>query len=118
MIERDLVNVFDVALFRPVRSGPGGDLGTPTTIAEDLCAIYEPSSDVFKDVDGLETFLVGKFWIDPVDNDGVAIDIREDDFLSYTDFKGSLQTEQTIRRVSPWYCGAELDHLLLEIGRR
>lgn len=118
MILRDLVNVLDVALFRPVRTGPGGDLGAPTTLAADLCAIYEPTSDVFKDVDGEETFLTGKFWIDPVDNDGVALDVREDDFLQYTDFKGALQTEQVIRRVSPWFVGAELDHILLEIGRR
>jgi len=34
----------------------------------------------------------------------------------YTDFRGVLKKRQLIRRVSPFYVGSELDHLLLEIG--
>ncbi len=116
MIERDLANVTDLALLRPVRTGPGMDSGTPTSIATGLTAIYEPTQSLLKGADGREILLTGKFFIDPVDNDGVDIEVRVHDWLEFTDFKGDLQKRQVIRRVSPWYCGAELDHILLEVG--
>lgn len=117
MIERELANVFDLTLLRPVRTGPGLDtVGTPVTIAENLCAIYEPVQILFRDLDNREITLTSKFWIDPCDSSGNALDIRANDWLQFTDFRGVLQKEQQIRRVSPWFIGRELDHITLEIG--
>ena len=117
MIERDLANVFDLALFRPQRQGPSMDeSGTPVTLASGLCAIYEPTQVLFKDVDGRELLIRATFFIDPCDNDGNMIDVRAHDHLQYTDFRGVLQKRQLILQVSPWYCGAELDHIELGIG--
>lgn len=117
MIVRALANVFDLKLLRPVRTGPSMDeSATPTVLAEDLCAIYEPSHELIQDADGRAIVITARFAIDPVDNAGVALTVRQHDHLQFTDYRGELQRRQMIRRVSPWYCGAELDHLLLEIG--
>lgn len=116
MIERELANVFDLALLRPVRTGPGLDVVSEIPLASDLCAIYEPTQVLFRDADGNELFLTAKFWIDPCDNDGNAIEVRANDWLQYTDFRGVVQKKQQIRRVSPWFLGIELDHIVLEIG--
>ncbi len=117
MIERELANVFDLKLLRPVRTGPGMDpVGTPVTVAENLCAIYEPTQVLFKELDGRELFLTARFWIDPCDNDGDQIDVRAHDLLQYTDFRGVLQKRQVIRRVSPFFIGVDLDHIQLDIG--
>ncbi len=117
MIERDLVNLFDLALLRPVRTGASMDEGGgQATLATGLCAIYEPSNQLFKDTDGRELTIRARFYIDPVDNSGDPIDVRAHDWLQFTDFRAKLQKRQLILRVSPWYCGAEIDHLLLEVG--
>ena len=117
-IIRELANVFDVALLRPVRTGAAMDPGVPITLADSLTAIYEPTEGLLRDADGREIRIVAKFWIDPVDNLGAAIDVKADDWLQYTDFKGDLKKEQRIVQVSPWFCGVILDHLLLEVGGR
>ncbi len=117
MIERDLVNLTDLALFRPVRTGAGMDpTSTPTTIATGLPAIYEPAQELFTELDGRQLFVRSKFWIDPTDSAGDVIDVRANDWAQWTDFRGVLQKEQRILRVSPWFCGAVLDHLLLELA--
>ncbi len=117
MIERDLANVSDLALFRPVRQGPSLDTSaTSVTLATGLTAIYEPKQRLIRDITGREIAITSVFWIDPVDNDGVAIEVRAHDHLQWTDYRGVLQKRQLILVVSPWYCGAELDHIKLEIG--
>lgn len=117
MIERDLANVTDLALFRPQRLGPSQDeSGTPVTLASGLCAIVQPEQVFFKDTGGREQFIRATIWIDPVDNDGDAIDVRAGDHLQYTDFRGVLQKRQLILRVSSWYMSAELDHIELGVG--
>lgn len=117
MIERELANVFDLKLVRPLRTGPGMDtVGSPVTLAEDLTAIYEARQVLFKEPDGRELFLTGRFWIDPCDNDGNQIDVRAHDQLQYTDFRGVVQKRQVIRTVSPFFLGVELDHIQLDIG--
>lgn len=117
MIERCLANVFDLALLRPTRTGPSmDDVGAPTVLASGLCAIYEPEQRAFKDLDGREVTITARFFIDPCDNDGVAIDVRAHDRLQFTDFRGKLQKEQLILRVSPWYDGADVDHIEIEVG--
>lgn len=117
MIERELANVFDLKLLRPLRTGPGMDtVGDPVTIAEGLTAIYEPRQSLFKETDGRELFLTARFWIDPCDNDGNQIDVRANDWVQYTDFRGVLQKRQVIRIVSPFFLGVELDHIQLDSG--
>ena len=117
-IIRELANVFDLALFRPVRTGPAMDPAAPTPIADTLTAIYEPTEGLLRNPDGREIRITARFWIDPVDNLGAAIDVKADDWLQFTDYKGALKKEQRIVNVSPWYCGVDLDHILLEVGGR
>lgn len=117
MIERDLANVFDLELFRPVRLGAAMDPGTPVSLADSLTAIYEPAQGILQGVDGRELRLVARFFIDPVDNTGTPIDPQADDWLQYTDFFGDLVKQQRIIRVSPWWICGDLDYLELEIGR-
>lgn len=116
-IIQELANVFDLDLLRPARTGAGLDpVGAPVTLADDLTAIYEPTEALIRDVDGRQIRITGRFWIDPFDNGGADIDVKANDWLQFTDFKGAVKKEQQIRRVSPWYCGVELDHLLLEVS--
>lgn len=117
-IIRELANVFDLALFRPVRTGAAMDPAAPIPLADTLTAIYEPTEGLLRDTDGREIRITARFWIDPVDNLGADLDLRADDWLQFTDYKGELKKEQRIVQVSPWYCGVILDHLLLEVGGR
>lgn len=113
----DLVNIFDLALFRPVRQGYGMDPSAPAlTIADKLSAIFEPVQVLARGESERDLLIRAKFFIDGTDNDGEVIDIRADDWLQFTDFRGVLQKKQLIRRVSPWYCGPLLDHVLLEVS--
>jgi len=76
----------------------------------------EPSTHVIRDPDGREHQITAAFRLDPTDCEGEVLDVMEGDHLQYTDFRGVLKKRQLIRRVSPFYVGSELDHLLLEIG--
>lgn len=116
MIERELANVSDLTLLRPVRTGPGHDITGESTIASDLYAIVQHVHVYFKDVNGRENYITSKIYIDPVDNDGEALDIRAGDWAQYTDWRGVLQKKQVILRASPWFACDEVDHVLLEIG--
>ncbi len=116
MIEPELINVTDLALFRPVRQGPGMDQSASAIpLATGLSAIYEPVQILARGESARDLNVTAKFFIDPVDNDGEAIDIRANDFVQFTDFRGVLQKKQVIGRVSPWYCGPVLEHILLEV---
>ena len=113
----DLANVFDLALFRPIRQAYGMDSSAPaTTIADKLSAIYEPVQVLARGESERDLLIVAKFRIDGTDNNGEPLDVRADDWLQFTDFRGVLQKRQLIRRVSPWYCGPLLDHVLLEVS--
>lgn len=117
MIERELANVSDLTLLRPLRTGPGHDpVGSASTIAADLYAIVQHRQNYFKGLDGREQTVTTQVYIDPVDNDGEAIDVRAGDWAQWTDWRGVLQKEQLILRASPWYACDEVDHVLLEIG--
>ncbi len=116
MIERELANVSDLTLLRPVRTGPGHDITSETTIASDLYAIVQHVHVYFKDIDGRENYIQTKVYIDPVDNDGEALDIRSGDWAQYTDWRGVLQKKRVIPRASARYACAEADHALHRTG--
>ncbi len=112
----ELINVRDLALFRPVRQGYGMDSSAAaSTLADKLSAIYEPVQVLARAESSRDLLITAKFYIDGFDNDGEGLDIRADDWLQFTDFRGVLQKRQLIARVSPWFCGALLDHVLLEV---
>lgn len=111
------VNLNGLDIYRPVRQGAGGDESSaPVPVALGLDAIYEAVSDSFKNAQGREIFITGRFWINPTDSSGDVIDVRADDHLQYRDFRGKLVKRQRIVRASPMFCGPELDHIMLEIG--
>ena len=116
MIERELANVFDLTITRPRRLGPGGDITATDSVAANLCAIYEQTNELIRDVDGSEITVRGRFYVDPCDNDGVTLDIRTRDHLQWSDYRGTLVKTQQVRRVTAWFIGAEVDHILLEVG--
>lgn len=119
MIDRDLANLFDLALSRPDRTGPSRDpVGDPSTLADGLCAIYEPFTAWLQETDGRQVRVSARIYVDPVDNDGVALDLIAGDWAQWTDYRGVLLKEQVIVTVSPWFIGTELDHIQLDIGRR
>lgn len=119
MIERDLVNVCDLAITRPKRSGPAGDslVANDFSVATDLCAIVEAEHAVIQDLDNRQQLVVASIWIDGVDANGDFLKVREGDLVQYTDWKGDLVKKQQVLRVSPGYCGTELDHVELSVGR-
>ena len=86
------------------------------TLASGLSAVYEPTQNLVRDDDGRQITLRARFYIDGIDADGAVLDIRAHDWLQFTDFRGVLQKKQVIVRASPWFCGAVLDHVLLEIS--
>lgn len=116
-LDADCINVTDLAIYRPVRQGPGHDQSAPPVeIIADLCAIYEPSQRLFKDSAGRELTINAILRIDGTDGDGEPLDVRAGDHAQWTDFRGKLLKRQLILRVDPWYLGPELNHVELRIG--
>ena len=116
-IDRDCINVTDLALFRPQRQGSANDeSGPPVEIATGLCGIYEPSQRLFKDAQGRELQISAIIRIEGTDSDGDVIDVRAGDHAQWTDFRGKLLKRQLILRVDPWWHGFDLDHVELRIG--
>lgn len=114
MIERELANVFDLTITRPTRLGPGGDQTSIATVADGLCAIHEQVNVLSRSVDGHDITISDSFVVDPVDNNGDALEVQARDRVQWTDYKGSRVKQQQVFRVSAWYVGAEIDHLLIE----
>lgn len=117
MIERELVNVTDVALYRPQRTGAGGGSLAADDVAlySGLLGIHEPADRLQENVTNRDHVRTETLWIDPVDSDGAAIDVHVDDLVDWTDRLGRTVTRRRIRSVFPWWCGAEIDHLEMEV---
>ena len=115
MISEALVNVTTLRVFRPDRSGPGGDVAGDVEISTDGKAIHAPVNEVIQGPDQTEIVIRGRFWINPSFS-GAAVDVRENDFVDYLDRFGVRAERQKIRRVRPWLPGTELDHLVVEVG--
>ncbi len=117
MIERELVNVTTLAIYRPVRSGAGqgSAKADDAVVYSGLLAIHEPAqSSAQTDTERSHT-QTDTLFIDPVDDDGDPIEVWPDDLVDWTDRTGRKVTRRRVRRVQPWSCGAEIDHLELEI---
>lgn len=117
MIERELVNVTDVGLYRAQRTGAGGGSLEPedVTLYAGLLGIHEPADSSAQTVTASDHVRTETLWIDPVDGDGNAIDVHVDDLVDWTDRMGRTVTKRRIRRVQDWWCGSEIDHLELEV---
>lgn len=117
MIERELVNVTDVVIYRPARTGAGlGSVrGDDTTLYAGLLGIHEPADSSVQSPTAQDHARSETLWIDPVDEEGNPIDVFVDDLVDWTDRAGRTVVRKRIRRVQDWWCGAEIDHLELEI---
>ena len=116
MIDSAFVNVTDLAIRRPTRTGPGGDpAGAPTPVHTGLSAIYEPADRLFRDPDGRERQITARFFVDPTVA-GSPIDVQPGDFLQWTDFAGTLVEDREIVLVNVWVNGCPEDHVELAIG--
>jgi len=99
-----------VVVTRPGAPGPGGDSGTPTAVAT-LNAVFQASSDVVIQVDGVEIPIESVFWLD--DTVAGAV-VRELDLVSWTDELGRAMTKE-VQRVTPRKgIGDRLSHIRLE----
>lgn len=115
MLPRRSLNVTDVLVSRPNRTGPAGDqVGSPTTVHSELEAHYEPSSSMVRTETGAEARLTGLLFFDPIDDEGESVDILPGDFVSYTDHLGRTTTKREVLTVEPVWRGTELDHI--EVG--
>lgn len=112
MLPASSLNVTDVTIKRPTRTGPAGDqVGTPSTEYSGLSGYYEPASAIVRTNRGAEVQLSGLLMLDPLDADCEPIDVQVGDFVSYTDRSGRVTTDREILRIEPYYKGAEVDHL-------
>ena len=119
-IEPASVNVSDLRITRPDRSGPGGDVvGTPAVLGSDLDACLDPEERIFRRRDGREVASFGRFYIDPVYDDvGELVPIVPGDLVEYTDAFGQAVDPQEIVSVAPTMdCDGDLDIVSFRIGR-
>ena len=113
MIEPDSINVTDLEITRPDRTGPGGDqAGTPTIVATALSAYYEVIASQVKKVDGSVVQATGLLMVDPpVDSAGAYVVISPGDLAAFTIHGSQSLKPREIIKVEPWYVGGEIDHL-------
>lgn len=117
MIEAEDVNVRDLALYRPNRSGPGNDeVGPPVLLASGLAAIYQPMTERMRDAQGREFIVKARFFLDGYDVQGNPLDVRPFDHVQFTDWRKVLQKRQQIVAVNTHFACDVIDHLELRIG--
>lgn len=112
------VNVNDLTISRPTRSGPGGDVGVETVIASNIQAIFMQTNRELIVPGNREVVLTGSFFIDPIVNRrGEIVPVLVGDFVAYSDLQGQLVEEQEVLAVSPSMdCENKLDCIHLAIG--
>lgn len=119
-IEPGSVNVGDLRITRPDRSGPGGDIvGTPAELGSELDACLDPEDRLFRDAKGREVVSLGRFFIDPIRSAaGVVVPILPGDLVEYTDLFGQTVDPQEIISVAPTMdCDGALDIVSFRTGR-
>lgn len=119
-IDPSSVNVSDVRITRPDRSGPGGDIvGTPAVLGEDLEACHVAEDRVLRTGSGPEIIILGRFWMDPVTDElGDVVPIKPGDLVAWTDLQGVENDPQEIISVEPTQdCDGDFDVLTFTIGR-
>lgn len=115
-VDRDFINVTDLAILRPPRNRSGLDAGAAVEVATGLLAAYEPRVQHVKSETGEDQTITAVFRIDGVDENGDALDIRAGDLARWTDRRGRLQKPQRILRAVQWFSETDIDHLEIGIG--
>lgn len=119
-IDLSSVNVRDLALTRPDRSGPGGDqAGAPEVLGQNLAACHAEEDKIFRRPNGREVVSFGRFFLDPLfDEGGDLIEVRAGDLAQWTSLFGVLGEPQEIISVEPTAdCDGKLDILSFRVGR-
>lgn len=114
----DAFNVSDLAIYRPNvgARGPGGDETAPTLIYSDLPAVQEDSDVTGQDANGRTRQLVGKLFLDPDHpSTGERLQIKADDWATWTDYQGRTLRQQRISTVKASFISGDVDHLRLEL---
>ncbi len=114
----ELVNT-EVAIYRPVRSGPGGDeVGASTLVAKGLPGYIEERHDARRQdvpVISSEDAIKIKIWIEGVDNSGNVLDVRRRDQVEWLDHLGNvIDPRWEIEQFRPWMKPGGIDHMVLE----
>lgn len=105
----------EIELLRPVRSGPARDVTSQTTLESAVPAMIDHRERVQTDTDGTQYVISATFWIDLCDSDGVARDVKKDDWVQWTNYRNRLLREERIHEVIPVYIGTRIDHLRLVV---
>ncbi len=119
-IEAEAVNVSDLQISRPNRSGPGGDeVGSPAEIGVALDACYSEQNRTIRDADGREVVVSGEFFIDPItDGRGAIVPVLVGDLAAWTDHQGVAVDPQEIVAVKGLTdCASRLDIVQFQVGR-
>lgn len=107
--------VSDVEITRPVR-GFGGDLTGSSVIVTGVEGILEQDRAFTRGLDENLAFDRDVILIDHLDDMGVALDVQQNDHITYTDALGEAQPKRKIANVRPLVADCPLDHLELVVG--
>lgn len=117
MIEPDAMNG-TVTIRRPRRAGPAGDTdpANDLVVASGLAAHHEHTHRVQRDgKTGTDIVVSGVFLLDPLLPGGAPLEVRERDYLVYTDTHGRVSQALTAVSVSYVHVGSELDHIEIDV---
>ena len=119
-IDPSAVNVIDLEITRPDRSGPGGDqAGAAAILGTGLEALRVEEDKLFRRPNGREVVSFGRFFLDPIlDELGDPIEIRPGDLAKWSNAFGTVGEPQEIIAVEPTNdCEGELDVVTFRVGR-
>lgn len=120
-IDPSSVNVMDLEILRPDRSGPGGDeVGPGTVLGSELQACRVAEDKLMRDSRGRELVSFARFFLDPwAGEDGEVVEIRPGDLASWSNVFGSAVDPQEIISVEPTMdCDGRLDIITFRVGRQ
>lgn len=119
-IDPSSVNVLDLSIIRPTRTGPGGDeVGAGTVLGSGLQALRVAEDKLMRDSRGRELVSFARFFLDPwAGDDGEIVEIVPGDLASYSNAFGSEVDPQEIISVEPTMdCDGSLDCITFRVGR-
>lgn len=119
-IDPSSVNVMDLEITRPDRSGPGGaEVGSGTVLGTRLQALRVDEDKILRSPRGREIVSFGRFFLDPwAGDDGEIVEIRPGDLAAWSNAFGSAVEPQEIIAVEPTNdCEGSLDVLTFRVGR-
>ena len=119
-IDPSAVNVIDLEITRPDRSGPGGDqAGAAAILGTALSALRVEEDKLFRRPNGREVVSFGRFFLDPIlDELGEPVEIRPGDLAKWSNAFGTEGEPQEIISVEPTNdCEGGLDVVTFRVGR-